>query len=228
MPVSTHSNSSKKETPGMQIVEIEMGDKNAELKIKDLNDKIKSPNNHIFLFLFMVGCGPCNMTKESWAKIQKHVKKHHLENPEIIIARVDKDFYPQLSGVGPEPMGFPTLRHVHGSQVQSYEDNKSIKVDRSPESFAQWIENAVKHDALKVHASHVGGTRNYSTSKKCRCKTRLRRRAGGSSSKMKGGKWSLKYKRSIDCNHPKGFSQRQHCKYGRKKNNKTRKNKHRQ
>ena len=29
-------------------------------------------------------------------------------------------------------------------------------------------------------------------------------------------KWSLKYKRSINCNHPKGFSQRQHCKYGRK------------
>jgi thiol-disulfide isomerase/thioredoxin len=35
--------------------------------------------------------------------------------------------------------------------------------------------------------------------------------------KMHGGKWSLKYKNSIDCNHPKGFSQRQHCKYGRKK-----------
>ena len=33
---------------------------------------------------------------------------------------------------------------------------------------------------------------------------------------IRGGKWSLKYKRSIDCNHPKGFSQRQHCKYGRK------------
>ncbi len=28
-------------------------------------------------------------------------------------------------------------------------------------------------------------------------------------------KWSLKYKRSIDCKHPKGFSQKQHCKYGR-------------
>ena len=33
----------------------------------------------------------------------------------------------------------------------------------------------------------------------------------------RGGKWSLKYKRSIDCNNPKGFSQKQHCKYGRKK-----------
>ena len=34
--------------------------------------------------------------------------------------------------------------------------------------------------------------------------------------KIKGGKWSLKYKRSINCKHPKGFSQKQHCKYGRK------------
>ncbi len=30
-------------------------------------------------------------------------------------------------------------------------------------------------------------------------------------------KWSQKYKRSIDCNNPKGFSQKAHCQ-GRKKN----------
>jgi hypothetical protein len=29
--------------------------------------------------------------------------------------------------------------------------------------------------------------------------------------------WSAKYKKSINCKRPKGFSQRQHCKYGRKK-----------
>ena len=48
-----------------------------------------------------------------------------------------------------------------------------------------------------------------------------------SSLKNKPHKWSLKYKRSIDCNHPRGFSQKQHCKYGRKtyKRN-TRKSKH--
>jgi hypothetical protein len=34
--------------------------------------------------------------------------------------------------------------------------------------------------------------------------------------KRKPQKWSLKYKRSINCKHPKGFSQKQHCKYGRK------------
>jgi len=42
--------------------------------------------------------------------------------------------------------------------------------------------------------------------------------------RYKGGKWSAKYKRSIDCSNPKGFSQKQHCKYGRK----TRKNKQKQ
>ena len=35
--------------------------------------------------------------------------------------------------------------------------------------------------------------------------------------KIKGGKWSMKYKKSINCNKPKGFSQKQHCKYGRRR-----------
>ena len=30
-------------------------------------------------------------------------------------------------------------------------------------------------------------------------------------------KWSNKYKKSINCRNPKGFSQKQYCKYGRKK-----------
>lgn len=29
-------------------------------------------------------------------------------------------------------------------------------------------------------------------------------------------KWSESYKKKIDCNNPKGFSQRQYCLYGRK------------
>ena len=33
----------------------------------------------------------------------------------------------------------------------------------------------------------------------------------------RGGKWSLKYKKGINCKRPNGFSQRQYCKYSRKK-----------
>jgi hypothetical protein len=34
--------------------------------------------------------------------------------------------------------------------------------------------------------------------------------------KRKGGKWTRKYKKSINCSSPKGFSQKQYCKYGRR------------
>jgi ABC-type bacteriocin/lantibiotic exporter with double-glycine peptidase domain len=44
----------------------------------------------------------------------------------------------------------------------------------------------------------------------------LKSRKSRSTRKKRGGKWSLKYKRSINCKRPKGFSQKQHCKYGRK------------
>jgi hypothetical protein len=33
-------------------------------------------------------------------------------------------------------------------------------------------------------------------------------------------KWSNKYKRSINCRRPRGFSQKQYCKYGRKQTQK--------
>ena len=33
----------------------------------------------------------------------------------------------------------------------------------------------------------------------------------------KNRKWSKKYKKSINCKFPKGFSQKQYCKYSRKK-----------
>ena len=41
-----------------------------------------------------------------------------------------------------------------------------------------------------------------------------------SKSKTKSRKWSKKYKKSINCKNPRGFSQKQHCKYGRKKSRK--------
>ncbi len=36
-------------------------------------------------------------------------------------------------------------------------------------------------------------------------------------SQKKRRRWSQKYKNSINCRRPKGFSQKQYCKYGRHK-----------
>jgi hypothetical protein len=153
----------------------------------------------------MVGCGPCNETKGPWSKIHEHLDREHLENPNIVVSMVDKDFYPNLMNVGKEPMGFPTLRHICNG-VEDYEDCPMERKDRSAESFADWI---------KIKVSKKGGARDHRIPKSIVRTIPTRRRAGG--------KWSMKYKRSINCKRPKGFSQKQHCKYGRRRN--TRKNK---
>ena len=61
-----------------------------------------------------------------------------------------------------------------------------------------------------------GGGINH-VNKKYTMKTRkIKNKNKNKNLKTKKG-WSLKYKRSIDCKRPRGFSQRQYCNYGRKK-----------
>ena len=55
--------------------------------------------------------------------------------------------------------------------------------------------------------SSNGGKKNH-TNRKYTMKSRK--------NKKSKKKWSLKYKKSINCKRPRGFSQRQYCKYGRK------------
>uniref|UniRef100_A0A6C0LBT9 Thioredoxin domain-containing protein n=1 Tax=viral metagenome TaxID=1070528 RepID=A0A6C0LBT9_9ZZZZ len=185
----------------------------AKKKIKKLNDHIKS-GKHIFLFLFMVGCGPCNETKEPWLNTKTYLKDEHKKNPNIVFAMVDKDFYPNLRNIGKEPMGFPTLRYIDGDSSEEYENAELERRDRSAESFADWIESKVAEKGprgIVIRRIMKGGNAPGPS----------KRRAGGRRRKRthRGGKWSLKYKRSIDCNRPKGFSQRQHCKSRKNRRN---------
>ena len=53
--------------------------------------------------------------------------------------------------------------------------------------------------------------------KRIRVSRYKRKQHGNRNNSQNGGrKWSLKYKKSINCNRPRGFSQRQYCKYGAK------------
>jgi hypothetical protein len=83
-----------------------------------------------------------------------------------------------------------------GENSENYEDSNIKNKDRSIDSFVEWIKS--KETTEQKTKQQKGG------------KTRKIR-------KTIGGKWSSKYKRSINCRRPKGFSQKQHCKYGRKK-----------
>jgi|688.fasta_scaffold738358_2 phosphatidylethanolamine-binding protein (PEBP) family uncharacterized protein len=66
---------------------------------------------------------------------------------------------------------------------------------------------------ISEHQNIGGKNRNSKKNSKKNSKSKTYKKH----SKQHGGKWSLKYKKSINCNRPKGFSQKQHCKYGRNK-----------
>ena len=88
--------------------------------------------------------------------------------------------------------------------------------DRYHELIRQ-ANSMVEHDAkMKAAAAAAanedddGGPIRRSDGGRKRSSLRLRKTKSG-------GKWSAKYKKSIDCSAPRGFSQRQYCKYGRRK-----------
>jgi len=161
-----------------------------ENALEDFNKSISS-GKKVFLFLFMDGCGPCNETKPEWKKFQEQLKNKSHKNEAVVAVAVNQKLFDKLLGAGSEPMGYPCLRYINGKTIEEYEDANIENKDRSAGSFIKWVESKAARGMKQA-----GGK-----------KTRRRR----------GGKWSLKYKRSINCRHPKGFSQRQHCKYGRRK-----------
>jgi thiol-disulfide isomerase/thioredoxin len=105
----------------------------------------------------------------------------------IVIADIDQSVMDELENVEVQPKGFPSMYHIC--------KKKGICNDYEDEDLS-------KKD--RTIDSFVEWIENHI-------------KKSSRENLMRGGKWSLKYKRSINCRRPKGFSQRQHCKYGRKK-----------
>ena len=177
--------------------------------ITKLDEDLNNSNAKVFMLIYMEGCGPCNAVRPEWKKMQNILKNNKNNKDDIIIVDIDKDFIHKVKKVKDEPSGFPTIRYItnKGETVENYEDSNVSNKDRSIDSFIEWIN-------LKTNENKsTKPNRKINQSKKSRQYGGKTRKIG----KMIGGKWSLKYKRSINCKRPKGFSQKQHCKYGRKK-----------
>ena len=156
---------------------------------------------HIFILFYMEGCGPCNATRPEWKKISTVLKKDIMDNENVLVVDIDKNLLSKVKNLGSEPKGFPTIRFItnNGKTTEDFEDCKLSEEykNRTIDSFVTWIKFKLnkKETHIQSHKTH----KNY---KKV---------------KQTGGKWSRKYKNSINCKRPKGFSQKQYCKYSRKK-----------
>jgi thiol-disulfide isomerase/thioredoxin len=171
-----------------------------EHSIRLLDNHLKS-NKHVFILIYMDGCGPCNMTRPEWKKLESslNIKKHN----NLLIVDIDKDLLHNVKHLKHNVSSYPTIIHVSksGTHIKNYEDSNIDKKDRSIDSFVDWINSEVNtHKNMHKNMHKKTHKRKIHTRK----------------SQM-GGKWSIKYKRSINCKRPRGFSQKQYCKYGRKK-----------
>jgi len=179
--------------------------------IEQINNHLTDKDDKNFILFYMEGCGPCNATRPEWSKLNNVLSNNFLNRDDIVIVSIDKDLVSKLKNIGKEPNSFPTIRYItkEGKVNENYEDSNISKKDRTIDSFVEWIE-------LKSGEKNITHSAKYNPHTKTRKnKTRKILKLRGTR-KHRGGKWSVKYKRSINCSRPKGFSQKQYCKYGRK------------
>ena len=142
---------------------------------------------HIFVLFYLEGCGPCNATRPEWGKIKNVLSRKDINNDDIVVADIDQSMMKEFETLQIEPKGFPAMYHINNKGRVSL-NYEDANISKKDRTIDSFVEWIENH------------IKNSSREKL-----------------MHGGKWSLKYKRSINCKHPKGFSQKQHCKYGRKK-----------
>jgi hypothetical protein len=171
--------------------------------LERLNQYLSNKDAKIFILIYMEGCGPCNETRPEWSKLKNVLSTNFLNREDIVIVSIDKDLFGKLENANKEPMSFPTIRFMtnSGKKMETYEDSKISNKDRKIDSFIEWIK-------LKTGENNITTSEDHSKLHKSN-KTYRKKIHGRKTRKQLGGKWSAKYKRSINCNRPKGFSQRQ-------------------
>jgi thiol-disulfide isomerase/thioredoxin len=210
---------------------------NSEKEVGKVNQLIKNGSD-VFILVYMVGCGPCNATRPEWSKIESALKNQYSKNNKLAIVDINKDFISKVKNIGTID-GFPTIKYIgnYGKTVESYENSSITKKDRTVSSFINWIESKINKTISTTPTSspHLVYKRLTKTEKQHKIphynkiprhnknphnkkphhnKTRHHKKSHKGN--KKGGKWSRKYKLSINCKTPNGFSQKQYCKYGRK------------
>jgi len=124
--------------------------------ISTLNEHLDDNNKHVFVLIFMDGCGPCNATKPEWKKITAENKDEN-----VVIADVNSNVLDEspLKHVG-SVSAFPTIKHVHNGKSTDYTGS-----DRSKASFEKWMADSVSPSKSKSK-SQGGGYKSKRLRKK--------------------------------------------------------------
>lgn len=185
----------------MKVIHIHTKEQTPHLK--HVQDAIEDGKD-VYLMVYMEGCPACERAHPIWETIPEALKKQDgLDTDPIVWVDLNQAYLsdPGNTFVKQETLeGFPTFL------LLGKEKNQELKSAVSPDTdvFVNWV----KHKSQPQ--TQTAGRRTSTRTRRRSRRTRKKTRRGGR-------KWSTRYKRSIHCNRPKGFSQKQYCKYGRGK-----------
>jgi hypothetical protein len=122
---------------------------------KNIVDDMIREKKHIFILIYMEGCGPCNATRPEWSKMAHTLQKQYSKNKDVVIIDVNKDLLASIKVIG-SINGFPTMKYItnKGHTVENYEDSSIKNKDRSADSFINWVEtNMLKGKIVSTNFS---------------------------------------------------------------------------
>lgn len=142
---------------------------NSKSDIEQFNKYIEE-GKHVFVLIFMVGCGPCSQTIPKWKQLESVLKKQYAHDDNIVIADINKDMSSFIKHIGAIE-GYPTMKYIgnKGGKVETYEQSKVPVKDRSTDSFIKWVETKINKIVLTKN--------HYPRTKRIK---RIRQRRGGS------------------------------------------------
>lgn len=167
--------------------------------------------------------------KGEWANDKRHGKGKYIfiktgdtfegewENDEPKITKFEPDTECENNKEKLDPVTLDTIDKGQGFKITLNNDGKPFVRCYDAETIRKFIPNNSNGEYLgpiREPFNEYMEKRNAYIWKK---NTEPEKKGGKT---KKGRKWSNKYKKSINCKKPRGFSQRQYCKYGRRKSQK--------
>ena len=118
---------------------------------KQMNDIINN-SKHVFILVYMVGCGPCNATRPEWKKMCQSLENEYSSNNDVAILDLDSKFMNEVNGIG-DVSGFPTMKYISSKEnvIEPYEDSNILNKKRSSDSFIDWIESKVSEKSSNLN-----------------------------------------------------------------------------
>ena len=159
---------------------------NPSTKNVHMFDKMVDDGKHVFVLIYMEGCGPCIQTRPEWKKIKNILGEpdQKIKYPGVVVADVDQTVTNNIKHIS-DISGFPTMRYISGKGkiVENYNNDRLI------DSFIKWIDSK--------HSNFIDKTPNFSKSKRFaqgrrRYKPRKSRRTHRSTRTYKNAGWKWK------------------------------------